>query len=135
MVSDLKRIGPGLYRTTTQPVPVHDGWKAMVRVHTGNSLVAVPIYLPRDQAIPAPEVPARASFTRPFVRDVKLLQREQKEDVPGALKLIAYLTVASIAAGLIALIAWALLRLEGSQPREPRPRLRGRRPARHAELV
>jgi hypothetical protein len=134
VVSDLKRIGPGLYRTT-KPVPVHDGWKAMVRVHTGSSLVAVPIYLPRDRAIPAPEVPAQASFTRPFVRDVKILQREQKDDVPGVLKLIAYLTVGSIAAGLIALIAWALLRLEGVAPRQRRPRAAGRTPARRVELV
>jgi hypothetical protein len=134
VVSDLTRIGPGLYRTT-KPVPVHGGWKAMVRVHTGSSLVAVPIYLPRDRAIPAPEVPAEASFTRPFVRDVKILQREQKDDVPGVLKLIAYLTVGSIAAGLIALIAWALLRLEGVAPRQRRPRSAGRTSARRVELV
>jgi hypothetical protein len=107
----------------------------MVRVHTGNSLVAVPIYLPRDRAIPAPEVPARTSFTREFVRDVKILQREQKGDVPGVLKLIAYLTVGGIAAALIALIAWALLRLEGGEPRNRRPRAPSRSPARHAELV
>jgi hypothetical protein len=74
--------------------------------------VAVPIYLPRDEAIPAPEVPAEASFTRPFVRDVQVLQREQKSGVPGGLKPIAYLTVAAIAASLLVLIAWALLRLE-----------------------
>ena len=107
----------------------------MVRVHTGNSLVAVPIYLPRDQAIPAPAVPAEASFTRPFVRDVEILQREQKEGVPGALKAIAYLTVAAIAAGLVALIAWSLLRLEGTPARRRAPRTRGRSPARRAELV
>jgi hypothetical protein len=113
VVGDLRRVGPGLYRTT-EPIPVHGGWKAMIRVQTGNSLVSVPIYLPRDKAIPAPEVPARESFTRPFVRDVKILQREQKQGVPGILKLLAYLTVAAITAGLIVLIAWALVRLEGS---------------------
>jgi hypothetical protein len=134
VVSDLKRIGPGLYRTT-KPIPVHDGWKAMVRVHTGSSLVAVPIYLPRDRAIPAPEVPARASFTRPFVRDVKILQREQKSGVPSELKLLAYLTVGAIAAGLIVLIAWALLRLDGADPRRNRLRRSSRRSARPAELV
>ena len=63
VVSELERVGPGVYRTT-EPVPVHGGWKSMVRVHTGDALVAVPIYLPRDRAIPAPEVPAQASFTR-----------------------------------------------------------------------
>jgi hypothetical protein len=135
VVSDLKRIGPGLYRTT-KPIPVHDGWKAMVRVHTGRSLVAVPIYLPRDRAIPAPELPARASFTRPFERDVKILQREQKSGVPGGLKLAAYLTVGAIAAGLIVLLAWALLRLEGAEARRPRrSRAPSRSSARPAELV
>jgi hypothetical protein len=111
VLSDLERVGPGVYRTT-EPVPVHDGWKALVRVHTGNSLVGVPIYLPRDEAIPAPAVPARPSFARSFVRDVEILQREQKDGVPAGLKLIAYATVALIAAALVALIAWALVRLE-----------------------
>jgi hypothetical protein len=134
MVSKLREIRPGVYRTT-EPIPVHSGWKALLRVHTGDALVGVPIYMPRDQAIPAPEVPAQASFTRPFVRDVEILQREQKDDVPGALKLIAYLTVGAIAAGLIALIAWALLRLEGAEPRSGRPRARSRASVRRAELV
>ena len=127
VVSDLRKVGPGLYRTT-EPIPVHGGWKAMVRVQTGKSLVAGPIYLPLDKAIPAAEVPAKASFTRPFVRDVKILQREQKKGVPGVLKLVAYLTVAAITAALIAMIAWALLRLEGAAPgsgaREARRRIR-----------
>jgi hypothetical protein len=131
VVDELKRVGPGVYRTT-EPIPVHGGWKAMVRVDTGKSLVAVPIYLPRDKAIPAAEVPAKASFTRPFVRDVKILQREQKQGVPGVLKLLAYLTVAAITAGLIAMIAWALMRLEGSASRR---RVRDRGRIRRAELV
>ena len=112
VLSDLRRVAPGVYRTT-EPIPVHDGWKSMVRVQTGDSLVAVPIYMPRDSAIPAPEVPARPAFTRSFVRDVEVLQREQKNDVPGGLKLIAYLAVGGIAAAMVALIGWALLRLEG----------------------
>jgi hypothetical protein len=112
VLSDLRRVAPGVYRTT-EPVPVHDGWKSMVRVQTGDSLVAVPVYMPRDSAIPAPAVPARPAFTRSFVRDVKVLQREQKDDVPGGLKLIAYLAVGGIAAAMLALIAWVLIRLEG----------------------
>jgi hypothetical protein len=115
VISDLREIAPGVYRTT-EPFPVHDGWKAMVRVHTGGSLVAVPIYLPRDAAIPAPEVPAQAAFTRPFVRDVKILQREQKSGVPGGLKLLAYLIVAAIAVTALLLIGWALRRLEEFEP-------------------
>lgn len=134
VISDVHEVAPGVYRTS-KPVPVHDGWKAMVRVHTGSSLLAVPLYLPRDEAIPAPEVPATSSFTRPFQRDVEILQREQKSDVPGGLKLAGYLTVALIAAGLIAVIAWALLQLDGAAPAPSRPRARGRTSVRQAELV
>jgi hypothetical protein len=132
VVSALKQVGPGVYRTS-EPIPVHAGWKAMVRVHTGKSLVAVPIYLPRDEAIPAAEIPARASFTRPFVRDVKILQREQKEGVPAVLKLLAYLTVAALTAAIVALIAWSLMRLEGV-PARRRARAERRR-IRRAKLV
>jgi hypothetical protein len=114
VVSELARVGPGVYRTT-EPVPVHGGWKAMIRLHRDDSLVGVPIFLPEDRAIPAPEVPAEASFTREFVRDLALLQRERKDDVPAGLSLVAYLTVAAIAAAMLVLIAWVLLRLEGAE--------------------
>jgi hypothetical protein len=135
VVSELERVRPGVYRTT-EPVPVYGGWKAMVRLHTGDSLVGVPIFLPEDRAIPAPEVPAESSFTRDFVRDLALLQREKKDDVPGALSAIAYLVVAAIAAALIALIAWALLRLERGVPAPTRaPRTSGRSRVREPELV
>ncbi len=134
VVSELERVGPGVYRTT-EPVPVYGGWKALVRLHTGDSLVGVPIFLPEDRAIPAPEVPAEASFTRDFVRDLALLQRERKDDVPAALSVIAYLVVAAIAASLIALIAWALLRLEGAERRPRAPRAAGRTPVGEPELV
>jgi hypothetical protein len=134
VLSDLERVREGVYRTT-EPVPVHGGWKAMIRVHTGSSLVAVPIYLPRDQAIPAPEVPARDAFTRPFVRDVKILQREQKQGVPGVLKLLAYLTVGTITAGLIALIAWALMRLEGMPPRRREEPVKQRTSVKRVEVA
>ena len=61
----------------------------MVRLQTGNQILAAPIYLPEDTAIPAPEVPARAAFTRAFVSDHQVLQREQKQDVPGWLTTVA----------------------------------------------
>jgi hypothetical protein len=134
VVSELERVREGVYRTT-EPVPVYGSWKALVRVHTGDSLVGVPIFMPEDRAIPAPEVPAEARFTRDFVRDLALLQRERKDDVPGALSVIAYLVVAAIAAGLIALIAWVLLRLEGAGRRPRATRAAGRSPAREPELV
>ncbi len=122
VLDPLDRIGPGLYRST-EPIPVHDGWKAMLRAQTGDALVSVPIYLPRDRAIPAPEVPAQARFTRAFAFDHKNMQRERKEGVAGWLTTAAYLTVLAIALGFGALLAWALLRLaDGGERRPPRGR-------------
>jgi hypothetical protein len=134
VVSELERVGPGAYRTT-EPVPVYGGWKAMIRLHTGDALLGVPIFLPEDRAIPAPEVPAESRFSREFVRDLVLLQREKKDDVPGALTAIAYLTVAAIAAGLIVLIAWTLLRLERVELPRRGPRRSRRTPVGEPELV
>jgi hypothetical protein len=112
LLDPLERVGPGLYRTT-QPIPVHGSWKAMLRLQREDVLVSVPIYLPRDRGIPAPEVPAQASFTREFQADHELLQRERKEGVAGSLTASAYATVLVIALSLMALIAWALIRMEG----------------------
>ncbi len=117
VVDPLERVGPGAYRTT-EPIPVGGNWKTMIRLHSGSSLTAAPIFLPLDAAIPAPEVPARASFTRPFVDETQLLQREKTGGSP-ALVAVAYATVASIALALLALLAWSLHRL--AFPPRPRP--------------
>ena len=61
-----------------------------------------------------------------------MLQRERKQDVSGALTLIAYLTVLAIALALIALIAWSLLRVDRGEGRPPRAGRTGRP---RAELV
>jgi hypothetical protein len=92
----------------------------------------MPIFMPKDVAIPAKEVPAKPTFTRAFLKDKKVLQREQKQGVPGFLTLAAYLTVLAIALSLIALIAWALLRVDRGEARSPRVGRTGRR---QAELV
>jgi hypothetical protein len=125
VVNPLERVGDGVYRTT-EPIPVHGNWKAMIRFHEGNSLTALPIYLPRDTAIPVGEVPASAQFTRSFDSEHKLLQREQKGGSP-AVVVLAYSTVAAITLSLLALLAWALHRLAvGMQPSPRRRRLRVR---------
>jgi hypothetical protein len=124
VVDPLQKVGPGEYRTT-EPIPVGGNWKTMIRLHSGSSLAAVPVFLPRDAAIPAPEVPARASFTRSFTDETQLLQREKTGGSP-AMVAVAYATVAGIALSLLALLAWSLHRLAFP----PRPGLRrSRRPA------
>jgi hypothetical protein len=118
VVDRLREVGPGRYRTT-QPIPVDGTWKALIRLHRGDSLTAVPIYLPADPAIPAEGVPASASFEREFVADHRILQREQKAGAPG-LTLLAYAAVVAIALSLLALLAWGLHRLSVAVERPPR---------------
>ena len=131
VLDPLEKVGDGVYRTT-KPIPVYGGWKSTMRIQQGDALISMPLYMPRDQAIPAKEVPARATFTRGFVADHKVLQRERKENVPGVLTLIAYLTVLAIALGILALIAWSLLRVDRG---EARPARAGRTRRARAELV
>ena len=131
VLDPLEQVGQGVYRTT-EPIPVYGGWKATMRIQQGDALISMPLFMPKDQAIPAPEVPAKANFTRGFLEDKKVLQREQKQGVPGFLTLAAYLTVLAIALSLIALLAWALLRVDRGEARSPRAG-RSRRP--RAELV
>jgi hypothetical protein len=64
------------------------------------------------------EIPAKPRFTRTFVRDVKLLQREQKSDVPGFLSAFAYITVLIIGLGLYGSMGWGLARLQRGLSRE-----------------
>jgi hypothetical protein len=118
---DLVKVGPGHYRTS-EPLPVHGDWKALVRISRGDSLIAIPVYLPNDPAIPAPKVPARSRFTRTFIPDHQILQREQKSDVPAALPLIGYGSVGAITLALVLLLGWALRRLARSTDEDGRGR-------------
>jgi hypothetical protein len=121
---DMEKVGPGTYRSA-EPVPVHGTWKSILRLHDGNAIVGLPIFMPEDRAIPAPEVPAAASFERAFQLDTKNLQRERKEGVPGWLTLAGYLTVLAIASAMIAALSVALARLGGARMRR-RGERRGR---------
>jgi hypothetical protein len=133
-VDRLKKIGPATWRTT-QPVPVYGKWKAMLRLENGRAVRAVPVYLPEDSAIPAKEVPATVHFTRPFVRDKKILQREA---VGGSTWLAtpAYLLLLAIATVWLITLGWGLQRLErtaaepvrgdASDPAGAGPRVRGK---------
>ncbi|MBA3328788.1 MAG: hypothetical protein H0T43_10860, partial [Solirubrobacterales bacterium] len=115
VVDRLREVGAGVYETT-RPIPVHGDWKSIVRLHEGNALTGVPIYLPADAAIPAQGVPATARFARTFVPDHKILQREQRSTA-GTLPLLAYGVVLALALGLLALLAWGLHRLAVHAPR------------------
>lgn len=106
----LRRVDEGLYRTT-EPLPAYGTWKSMVRLHSGDLMASVPVYLPADSAIPAPAVPAPPRFERALTRDSELLQRERKPSVDGSLWPIASALLAGAVVALVTLILWTLLRV------------------------
>jgi hypothetical protein len=108
VVDPLERTGEGQYRTT-QPIPIHDDWKALLRLHDGRMLSAVPIYLPADAAIPADEVTADDGMTRTAIPEIQILQRELTTS-GGGLWLVANLVVLACTLALIAAISWGVAR-------------------------
>jgi hypothetical protein len=121
VVDRLRSIGEGVYRST-EPIPVSGEWKTTLRLQTGRTTAAVPIYLPADRAIPAPAVAASSRFQRPFVTDKRILQRETKREVPGALTTLAPLLVLSLALALLTILALGLARLGRAQEASEAPR-------------
>ena len=111
---------PGVYEST-EPVPVDGTWKTILRLHRDDEVLGMPIFLPEDTAIPAPEVPAPPSFTREFILDKENLQREQKQDVSGAVTTVAYLAVLAITVMLVLILYWGLRRIRMAQGSEGGP--------------
>jgi hypothetical protein len=114
VVDNLEKLGPGHYRTT-QPVPVWGTWKTLLRLHDGRTLTAVPIYLAADPGIGAKEVPAEASFTRPFVAEITILQRERNPETPAVLWTIGCLVVLFCTLVLIGGLSWGAGRINRSE--------------------
>lgn len=115
VVDPLEEIRPGVWRTT-KPVPVYGTWKASVRLQKGSAVQGLALFFPEDEAIPVEAIPARESFTRTFVEDKKLLQREQKPGVSPALTTGAYLIVGLIALLLVTALAAGVARLARTRP-------------------
>jgi hypothetical protein len=105
VIDRLERVGPGVYRST-KPIPLGGQWKVGLRLNSGRERGAVPMRLPVDRALPhseqqlpavataeeleramressGAELPAPASFDRPFGDDNLIVLRETKGDVAG----------------------------------------------------
>jgi hypothetical protein len=119
VIDRLDKVGPGHYRST-QPVPAWGSWKTLLRVQDGYTLTAVPIYEPADDAIPAPEVPALASSTRPFVLEVTILQRERDQSAPAWLFTAGGIVVLVLTLMVISALTWGAGRLNNAVG-EPEP--------------
>jgi hypothetical protein len=110
----LIKTAPGTYRTS-EPVPVYGKWKTVMRWHNGDTLIAMPLFQPRDDAIPAAEEPALPSFTRNLSGDRQILQRESK--ISGTLvPMLGYLTILLIATLLLTALAWGIWRVSRPAP-------------------
>ena len=114
VIDRLQKVGPGHYRST-QPVPVWGSWKTLLRVQDGYTMTAVPIYEPADDAIPAPEVPALASSTRPFVQEITILQRERDQNAPVWLFTAGSIVVLILTLMVIAALTWGAGRLNNAE--------------------
>jgi hypothetical protein len=121
-IDHLEKLGPGHYRST-QPMPVYGKWKTLLRVHDGRILTAVPIFLAGDPGIGAPEVPALANMTRPFVAEITILQRERNPDTPMALWTIGCIVVLVCTLLMWAALTWGAGRINRAQPTDTKTEL------------
>ncbi|MGW1738061.1 hypothetical protein ACWCPQ_04550 [Nocardia sp. NPDC001965] len=110
VVDHLHREGAGHY-VSTKPVPVYGSWKTLLRIQDGRTMTALPIFMAADPGIGAAEVPALDSFTRPFVAEITVLQRERSFDHPAWLFAAAALVVLACTLVLIAALSWGAARI------------------------
>ena len=101
--ADLKQVAMGRY-VSSRPVPVSGSWKTMVSLQRSDEVMAVPVYLPADPEIGAPEVPAVPVRSERFVRNTTILLREVKDGPAGA-AVAAYAGLSIVVAVYIGLIA------------------------------
>jgi hypothetical protein len=106
----LRRTGDDTYEST-RPVPVGGNWKTLLRVQDGRTLAAVPIYLPADGPLGAEELPADATFTRDFVPEIDILQRERTDDHPAWIWAAANMVVLLCSLAIILGICMAVSRV------------------------
>jgi len=121
VVDRLERLGPGHYRST-MPMPVHGTAKTLLRVQDGSTMTAVPIFLPNDPGIGAQELPALNTFTRLFVPEISVLQRERSFNHPSWLYSAASLVVLVCSLILVGSMAWGagrINRLTRERPATP----------------
>ncbi len=118
----LRRTGDDTWEST-KPVPVGGNWKTLLRVQDGRTLAAVPIFMPADAPLKVKEVPASASFTRKFVPEIDILQRERKGDTSpwlwGAANMVVLLCSLAIIIGISVAVARVARRIEEHEAASP----------------
>lgn len=115
----LERIAPGVYRTDG-PVPLHGAWKTAIRMNAGRAMLSLPLYLPREPAIPTPGVTRPEQFTASFISDHEVMQTERKDYVPGWLWTPAALLMLTLCAAFITALAMGIARASSDDDPDPR---------------
>ena len=115
VIREMEEVGPGEF-VTDGPVPVTGRGKALVRLHRGGELMAVPIYLPADPEIDEPEIPAEDRVVR-FSSEKDFLLRETTEG-GGGLAVAIYALLAIVAALWIGAFVLAARKTGASTPDE-----------------
>lgn len=109
----MKRTGENTWEST-QPVPVGGNWKTLLRVQDGRMLAAVPVYMPADAPLNVKEVPVEPKFTRDFVPEIEILQRERDFDSPAWMWGVANVIVLLCSLAILTGISVAVSRVSRS---------------------
>jgi hypothetical protein len=107
--ADLARGADGVWRTE-RPVPVGDNFKTLLRLHAGDTMQAIPLYLPADAELEAAEVGLPEGVVA-FQREKSILQREARTDNVSAER-GAYLALLGVALLWMVTVSWSLRRLD-----------------------
>jgi hypothetical protein len=101
-----------------KPVPITGPGKTLVRLHTGSRMVAIPVHMPADPEIDAPEVAAEDQ-TLPFLREGRYLMREA-EGGPATFAIFVYVLLLGVACMWVVVFVLASRRiLRQPAPSEP----------------
>ena len=113
VLSELTQDDDGVWHTV-DPVPVGGSFKTILRLHAGDEMMGVPLYLPADPELDAAEVALPSpGEARPFEREKSILQREARTD-NASMERAAYAALVLVAALWMVAITWALRRLDPS---------------------
>ena len=107
-IRHMKQTGPGEW-TSVEPILLTGRAKALLRLHRGDEMMAVPVRLPADPEYDLEEVPA-VDRTVDFVAERRFLQREA-DAAAGPFAIGVYLLVGVLVAGWVTSLSWAVRRI------------------------
>ena len=113
ILADMRRTAPGEF-TSERPVPISGDWKTLVRLHRGDEMMAIPVWMPEDRELDLAGVPAVDRDTS-FQPEQQYLLREATA-ASGPFAVFAYLTIFGIAFLWLATLLYAALRIGTAPP-------------------